>query len=460
MTKDRTELESLGLGQVTHNRLHNRGRKPGITTEEILDRGSNTKTKFRDPEREPTREEKRKMFGVALETMINTAMSNHIYSFDGKLRRQQSGGAIGNILTASLAVMYMIKWKRDFDMRSQEAMSELENVRIVKSKFYIDDGNHMSESIPLGARLDDDGKVRIHEECIEEDRDVPADERTAELYGKIANNVSNFVNVTVDYPSRNESQWMPLLDLQVQIQDNQIMYKFYKKPVANPRLMLEKSAMPKNVKRSSLVQEGIRRLRNTKRELPWDVKSEILSDFSHKLKLSGYSEKFRLEVIQAAVRGYRRQCERADKGGTPLHRPRSYQRETRRQKKLLAATSWYRPADVVGFFPMTAGGKLAKQVQHIVTEELGRLDMSVKIVETAGKSLRSQISKLDLTGCFYGEELCWLCRSGEAGASHTRSGVEYRGWCVRCGTNGKVAEYWASRGPAGCSAPPSTGPLS
>ena len=158
-----------------------------------------------------------------LEFVGIVAMSNHIYSFDGKLRRQQSGGAIGNILTASLAVMYMIKWKRDFDMRSQEAMSELENVRIVKSKFYIDDGNHMSESIPLGARLDDDGKVRIHEECIEEDRDVPADERTAELYGKIANNVSNFVNVTVDYPSRNESQWMPLLDLQVQIQDNQIM---------------------------------------------------------------------------------------------------------------------------------------------------------------------------------------------------------------------------------------------
>ena len=194
---------------------------------------------------------------------------------------------------------------------------------------------------------------------------------------------------------------------------------------------------------------GIRRLRNTKRDLPWDVKSEILSEFSHKMKLSGYREKFRLEVIQAAVRGYRRQCVQADKGGTPLHRPRSYQREERQRKRLLSRTTWFRPADVVGFIPMSDGGKLAKQIQEVVTEELGRLEISAKIVETAGRSLRSQISKLDMTGCFYGEKLCWLCQSGEAGASHTRSGVGYRGWCTRCGAEGKVAEYWGESGASG-----------
>ena len=93
--------------------------------------------------------------------------------------------------------------------------------------------------------------------------------------------------------------------------------------------------------------------------------------------------------------------------------------------------------------------KLAKQVQQVVTEELGRLNMTGKIVETAGKKLRSQISNLDLTGCFYGERLCWLCQSGEAGASHTRAGVGYRGWCARCGAEGKVAEYWGESGASG-----------
>ena len=128
---------------------------------------------------------------------------------------------------------------------------------------------------------------------------------------------------------------MPILDCQVRTKNNKCIYKFYKKSVANPLLMLESSAMPMKIKRNSLVQEGIRRLRNTRRELPWSVKAEILSDFSHKLMISGYGVKFRLEIIQSAVRGYENQCNAADKGIKPLHRPREFEADLRRQKKLL-----------------------------------------------------------------------------------------------------------------------------
>ena len=53
---EREELVSLGLGKVTHARPQKPcqkpwGRKPGITTEEILNRGQKTKTKFVLPER-------------------------------------------------------------------------------------------------------------------------------------------------------------------------------------------------------------------------------------------------------------------------------------------------------------------------------------------------------------------------------------------------------------------------
>ena len=85
---------------------------------------------------------------------------------------------------------------------------------------------------------------------------------------------------------------MPRLDLQVQTVNNKIIHKFYKKPVSNPFLMLENSAMPMKVKRNSLAQEGIRQLRNTSRDLPWSTKAEILSEFSHKLMISGCNEKF------------------------------------------------------------------------------------------------------------------------------------------------------------------------
>ena len=57
-------------------------------------------------------------------------------------------------------------------------------------------------------------------------------------------------------------------------------------------------------------------MRNTHRELPWSIKEEILSEFSHKLMCSGYSERIRYEIISAAEVGYERQCDRADRGIT------------------------------------------------------------------------------------------------------------------------------------------------
>ena len=48
---------------------------------------------------------------------------------------------------------------------------------------------------------------------------------------------------------------MPLLDLQVRVAaDNSLDYKFYSKKVANPLLLMGRSALPERVKRISLVQ--------------------------------------------------------------------------------------------------------------------------------------------------------------------------------------------------------------
>ena len=96
--------------------------------------------------------------------------------------------------------------------------------------------------------------------------------------------------------------------------------------------MRRDSAMPLKIQRESLVNMALTRHRNTKRELHAEHMPGILSKFSNEMKLSGHDAKFRLEVIQSAVRGYERQCDRADRGITPLHRPRSFEREKRRRK--------------------------------------------------------------------------------------------------------------------------------
>ena len=86
----------------------------------------------------------------------------------------------------------------------------------------------------------------------------------------------------------------------------------------------------------------------------------------------------------------------------------------------MSHSSWHRPqSDVVGFYPYSPGGKLAKQIQTIVTEETARLGMTAKIVETGGRSIKSQLVSLDLTGCVY-KEMCPICAGQSSGASHTR----------------------------------------
>ena len=87
VTNTSEELEKLGFSQITHRRIHKRDQRPEITTEEILNRKTETVSKFHKPEREPAKEESRRMLAVALENLIKEAMWNHIYSFNGSLKK-------------------------------------------------------------------------------------------------------------------------------------------------------------------------------------------------------------------------------------------------------------------------------------------------------------------------------------------------------------------------------------
>ena len=143
--------------------------------------------------------------------------------------------------------------------------------------------------------------------------------------------------------------------------------------------------MPLKMKRTALIQEALRRLLRTKRELAWELKAYILSEFSHKMLCSGYWEQFRLEVIEAAIRLYDQKCLKADQGIEPLHRLHSFKREERQKKKLLAPYMWYRPANAPLFVPATPGSVLQKRMQEMTNKHMERLGMSVRVIETAGK---------------------------------------------------------------------------
>ena len=95
------------------------------------------------------------MFKLAFENLIKVAMSEHMYSFNGEIRKQQSGVAIGNVLGGALAVLYTVYFCRKYTDRILEATIDIPDFNRFLMKIYIDDNNVSCECLPPGSRLID-----------------------------------------------------------------------------------------------------------------------------------------------------------------------------------------------------------------------------------------------------------------------------------------------------------------
>jgi hypothetical protein len=254
---------------------------------------------------------------------------------------------------------------------------------------------------------------------------------------EVANSVCPFTRVTVDYPSAHSSGFMPLLDIQVKVlEDKTVDWVFFKKKVTSQFCILNRSAVPGKIKRVALVQEGLRRLRNTRPDLVEERKAGLMEDLAETMLISGYPEEYRAGVLKAAVTGYQRQVEADRSGEKPLYRPREWQEAERRRRKGLRRPAWYRPADTVLFLPATPNSELAEMARKVVEEEGSRLGITIKVIETAGVSLRQQLVRTDLgTGAPCPQGDCMLCLSNPGqggGLQHHRASALYTGTCLVC----------------------------
>ena len=229
--------------------------------------------------------------------------------------------------------------------------------------------------------------------------------------------------------------------------DKSIDFKWYKKAMASPYTILNRSAMPASTKRITLVQMGVTMLRNTRQELHPELRVSLLEHLAEVMMLSGYPEDYRRGILESAVACYEAQVAASLRGEVPLYRPRDWEAPARKRKKLLAKSSWFRPADTVLQVPFTPGGVLAASVRKVVEEEGSRLGLKLKIQEGAGVPLRRSLVTQDLRAgepCPQGN--CPLCLTGEGrgGLHHHRSGAVYQGVSCLCGEG--VATYWGETG--------------
>ena len=102
-------------------------------------------------------------------------------------------------------------------------------------------------------------------------------------------------------PDSNDNGKMPVLDLEVWVQDNKIRHNFFKKAVSSEFTIMSRSKISDSMKLNTLFMECYRRLINCDQDTPWGVIASHLSQYSNTLRISGYTELQRYNAIKGVI---------------------------------------------------------------------------------------------------------------------------------------------------------------
>ena len=142
------------------------------------------------------------------------------------------------------------------------------------------------------------------------------------------------------------------------------------------------------MKRETIFQEIIRRLRNTSPDQPWSVSVNTLAEYMNKLRISGYNKRFRFNVLKGAVDRYKTMDKKFKTGVLKRYRSRAEIVYTRSQRVGRSSNTWfigdkgkYSSTLVI---PYTPGSELAKSVREAVKDNIIAGGLT-KVVESTGQ---------------------------------------------------------------------------
>ena len=393
------------------------------------------------------REEKRKVLSLCIEQGLIAALGLHLYTWHREVKEQQEGLPIGLDLTRAVARLVLLDWDQKF-LR----LVRTNNITCHLYYRYMDDTSNGMEALRPGTRWSDEElRMILHPHLVEEDKEVSSDIRTAKEVAKMGSSISNMITLTWDCPANNGNKKMALLNTEVWVEEKKVMYEHYRKPVANPLLMMEMSAMPAKVKRTTLVQEVVTIRRNIRPGLPWEVTVKHLNNFCSRMKASGYNQQYRFQVLKSGMEGYDKMLETERRGGRPVNRLRSWGEDERQKKKELQSKTWYRAGgfDVPLFVPHTPHGELARRMKEKeVLNNQGR-NIRFKIIEKSGVTLEQKLRRSNpWSGERCGRQNCFQCKTDEGGDCW-RESVTYSLVCEECGE--AVCQYFGESGRNGFS---------
>ena len=210
---------------------------------------------------------------------------------------------------------------------------------------YVDDINMAVQATKPGLRYKE-GKLFTDETSIDEDQGMSADKRTMNLIKQVGDDIHPSIRLEIDYPSKHEDGKLPILDLKVWVEDREkeeqgrmkkvstILYEYYRKDVASKAVINARSALSWSTKRTVLTQEVLRVLLNCSKLIPWENVVQMVQEMVLRMQYSGYSKKFRYEVVDSALKVYRVRQDEEKERVRPMHRPKSWNKNEREEAKV------------------------------------------------------------------------------------------------------------------------------
>ena len=201
-------------------------------------------------------------------------------------------------------------------------------------------------------------------------REITASEKEKETAGRIkemGDQIHESIVLKTDWPSNHPDNKLPILALKVWLEKKDgkriVMHEYYQKEVSSKATVNARSTLPWKTKRTILVQQTIRILRNCNKNLPWAEVASHLTTMSMRMQYSGYDKKFRHDVITTAIAAFRKMKESDEKGEIPMYRPKMWKRKERQKAKNARKKNWYKKGGYksVIFVPSTPDSVLMKR---------------------------------------------------------------------------------------------------
>lgn len=427
VTMSRDEITREGLTNVIPERKEETGRE--ISVAYLCNKDNVNKWKRA---RKPGNRQKKKMVALAVAEGVRACMSHHVYCVGDKTFLQQGGGPIGLELTGAVSRSFMWRWDKLYLEKVRKA-----RMTMMLYERYVDDSNQVAVVPPPGSMYSEEsGKVVVDPQLM--DHDLPADERLAKILLSIANSVMECVKMEADWPSKNDDKKMPILDMKVWTDEaGMLLYQHYEKVVSSKTVLHAKSAHSAACKRGVHTQEVVRRLLNSSHRLNWKRDTApVITEYMRRMKVAGYGERYRKEVLKHALGIYDKKWEDHRNGVRPIFRPKTWEKEERKKAKEVKKLNWATKGGHIApiFVPTTPGGTLLKMMRQVAETE-AKGGIKFKIMEIGGKTIKRTLQRSNPTatpGCEDAD--CIACKDerGKKGGNCRRNNVNYEIECLLC----------------------------